>query len=561
MGRLEAELTWSLSDPGMGLLERAGLAALYMSLRAAEERQVDLSPLQWDESDLAVDSVTIRSGADLESAIARLFEWAWQVTEGVLYLPAVHRDHKARDNAFLRVPTHNGIMRTFLQHPRVQPKGDLAQHVVQLDEDCHVAFAFQPVEPSRLKPITDLERSRFFTKEGAPSDEEVSLSGWVFPGIAPRYGREVAWKGPPSMGMLLMLAPITCLYQQLHNQRGTWLYVVPDVRDLEEFDAIRVSPSFGLDPTYTDVASLGDAGLRFLAEYTSHPARREIGGGCRVVAMGKVGYYQSQSIRKGVVDVDIATARTAIRRYKILHATMRNRWTKRKAETDSAKGQKPKSPKPKDENGTTASHFVAVPTARGRIADNLAEGRPWYSDLGCPLAWDREALDRQRKNRPGVSIERLWFNNFLYQRGRLMELIDQEEMWDSPAERLFVEAFWQILASLYRREADAVERGGSRTFGDRVEDLNEDIRRRLTRAKTRPLLREAIADLFAKPVRKYRSPAVREHPAAMWRLIDDDWKRARDLGLLALASYQSKENRDKAGDDDTTSPQQEGVEE
>ena len=30
-------MTWSLTDPGMGLLERAGLAAMYMSLKAADE--------------------------------------------------------------------------------------------------------------------------------------------------------------------------------------------------------------------------------------------------------------------------------------------------------------------------------------------------------------------------------------------------------------------------------------------------------------------------------------------------------------------------------------------
>lgn len=563
MGRLENGLTWNLSDPGMGLLERAGLAALYMSLRAAEEREEDLSPLEWAEDDLTAESVTIRSGTDDESAIVRLFEWAWQACDGVLYLPAVHREDGVRDNPFMRATAHNGIMRTFLQHPRVQPKGKPVEQAVQLDEDRHIRFAYQPVDPGKLKPIADLKRAGFFTRKGFLSEGDVALSGWVFPGIAPRYGGEVAWSGSPSTGLLLMLAPIVCLYQQLHNQRGTWIYVVPDVRDLEEFDAIRVSPVFGLDATCSDVASLSDAGLRFLAEYTSHPARRDVGGGCRVVAMGKVGYYQSQSIRKGVVDVDVGTAGTAIRRYKILHGVMKNRWMKRKIEADSASGKKSGKSRKKETGRIEPSHFLAVPTARGRIADNLLEGQPWYSDLSEPLAWDRDALERQRKNRPGVSVERLWFSNLLYQRGRFMELIQQEEMWDSPAERLFVEAFWQILAALYRREADAVERGGSRKFGERVEDLNEDIRRRLTRAKTRPLLRETIADLFARPVDKYRSPAVREHPASIWRLIDDDWKRARDLALLALASYQSKERREAhtTTDNDVTSTQTQGVEE
>ena len=540
MGRLANRYSWQLSNPDMGLMERAGLAALYMALRAAEEQEQDLSPLHWNPDDLGPDAVTVYSMADDESAFVRLFEWAWQVDDGVLYLPGVHREDKARDNPFTRVAMHNGITRTFLQHPRVQPKGQLVKQVVQLDEDRHASYAYQPLDGGKLKPIADLKRAGFFTKDHQLSQEEVSLSGWVFPGIAPRYGKEGAWNGPASLGVLLMLAPIACLYQQLHKQRGTWLYLVPDVRDLEEFDAIRTSPIFGLDPTHTDVASLSDAGLRFVAEYTSRSSRQDLGGGCRVVAMGKVGYYQSQSIRKGVVDVDIATAQTAIHRYKILHGTLQNRWMRLKVAEDPDSGKKRKAD---NGNRDEPSHFVSVPSARGRIADNLVEGRAWYANLTEPLPWDREALERQRKNRPGVSVERLSFNNLIYQRGQLMELIQQEEMWDSPEERLFVEAFWQILAALYFREAKAVERGGTRDVSDRIEDLNEDIRRRLTRAKTRPLLRETVADLFSKPVEKYRSPAIRQNPAAIWRLIDNDWKRVRDLALLALASYQSKEKR------------------
>ena len=124
-----------------------------------------------------------------------------------------------------------------------------------------------------------------------------------------------------------------------------------------------------------------------------------------------------------------------------------------------------------------------------------------------------------------------------------MELIQEPEMWDSPSDGLFVEAFWETLAALYKCEAKAAERGGSRKPEERFDDLNEDIRRALTRAKTRTLLREVIADLFAKPVEHYRAPTGAQNPAVIWRLIDQDWKRARDLALLALVSYQRKETR------------------
>ena len=126
-----------------------------------------------------------------------------------------------------------------------------------------------------------------------------------------------------------------------------------------------------------------------------------------------------------------------------------------------------------------------------------------------------------------------------------MKLIAEDDMWDTEAEKIFVEAFWEALDSLYAQEAAATERGGSRTVEDRFQDLNDDIRRKLTQAKTRTLLRTALADLFA---RAGRQKTIRSHPAAVWRLIDDpsQWQKGRDLALLALASHRKREERELA---------------
>src|SRR5262249_37183391 len=129
----EQSLTWRLSDPGMDLLERTGLGGLYMALRAATDAGADLSPLTWREDDLKPDSVRVRWSGPARPAFMKLMEWAWQVREGMLYLPAVH---DAKDAALLqnRVTMHNGIMRTFLQHTNVQPKGEPISKVITLDE-------------------------------------------------------------------------------------------------------------------------------------------------------------------------------------------------------------------------------------------------------------------------------------------------------------------------------------------------------------------------------------------------------------------------------------------
>jgi CRISPR-associated protein Cas8a1/Csx13 len=559
----EHEITWRLSDHGMDLLERAGLAGLYMALQAAAETSQDLSPLTWREDDLQPDSVTLRWLGPAKPAFIKLMEWAWQVRDGVLYLPAVHEE---RDLAAfqLRVPCHSGIMRTFLQHINTQPKLDSVTRIIHIDENKTITVSFEPpairvddperginpktkrlykkkIASSRVRPHEDV--NSLFDRKGNFHDKEVSLSNWVYPGIAGRYGDEGSWDGVATTALLLMLAPTVCLYQRLQGTGGNWVFVVPDIRDLEDFAATR--RRMHLQADLIDVASLGDAGMQFLAEYATQNPRKLLKTGCRVVAMGYVGYYQGQSIRKSVLD--ISPDLRSVRRYRLLHREFPNTFIALK--TDASEAPSPVKPgrgkkKPLDVSDDTPkpSGFIKLPAIRGRIADNLVSNRPWYADLFVPYLWNFEEAERERK-KLGTSLEHAWFQAICYQRSKLMKLIAEDDMWDTEAEKVFVHAFWETLDSLYAQEAAATERGGSRTATERFDDLNDDIRRRLAQAKTRTLLRTVLTDLFAKAGRQ---KFIRAHPATIWRLIDhgDHWRKGRDLALLALASHRKKEDRE-----------------
>jgi CRISPR-associated protein Cas8a1/Csx13 len=555
----------------MDLLERAGLAGLYMALRAAREAKVDLSPLVWIDAELTTDSVTVRWAGPAKPAFEKLMKWAWQVENDVLYLPAIHGERELAQ-FHLRTPSHTGIMRTFLQHTNVQPKGEPITRLVQLDENREILVSYQPPvirvakerpkkgradatatgkpkpkgPPKLLKPWKDLDD--LFDRDGGFSSSEVELSNWVYPGIAGRYGEEGAWVGPPNRAVLLMLGPTVCLFLRLQGQGGNWVFVLPDVRDLADFDETR--RRMNLDADFTDVASMGDAALQFLAAYSTRNPRKLLRAGCRVVAMGKVRYYASQSIRKAVLDVPPNTE--SVRRYRLLHGTLPNNYVSLQSTEPAPESAKQKSranPKKPTEAETSdgtpkAKGFIKLPGSRGRIADNLVNGRPWYENLLVPQIWDLDEMERQRKKKPGTSIERLWFEGVRYQRSKLMKLIQEEAMWDTEAERVFVEAFWETLKALYRREGDAAkDRGGARSATDRMEDLNEEVRRSLVQAKTHSLLRERLAEFFSRPVKNYRSQALAKHAPVIWRLVDSDWKKGRDLALLALATYMSEEKR------------------
>jgi len=541
---VRGDRTWKLSDPGMDLLERAGLAGLYMALRAARAANHDLSPLEWADADLTNDSVTVRWTGPAQLAFEKLMKWAWQVRDGLFYFPAVHDEQGAW---WLREATHNGLMKTYFQNPNVQPALERVTKVITIEEDRTIQVSYkvpgervpapelglnkrnQPktktVPTQKTKPHID-SSDELFATDGSWKTNPVELSNWVYPGCAGRYANEKSWFGRADLGLFLMLAPTVCLFQRLQGEGGNWVLIAPDVRDMNEY--ARARRRMVLKPDFVDVASLGDAGLRFLAEYTTDDVRKKLHAGCRVIAMGNVTYYQNQSIRKAVLDV--TDRRNAVARYRLLQQVFPNHFQQIK--------------RPATEEGPQPNGWYKLPTGRGRIADNLVNGRPWYETLFVPMPWDEQELEQQRKQADaGSSTERVWFRALTYQRSKLMKLVAEDDMWDTEAEKLFVQAFWEALDSLYAQEAAATERGGSRTAHDRFEHLNEDIRRALMQAKTRALLRAALAELFAKAGRQ---KTVREHPAAVWRLIDhpDCWQQGRDLALLALASHRNRAARE-----------------
>ena len=223
-------------------------------------------------------------------------------------------------------------------------------------------------------------------------------------------------------------------------------------------------------------------------------------------------YYQGQSIRKSVIDVPPSLL--PVKRYRILHRELPNTYVAFKTEsptTEAVSKMKGRSKKPANaaepaENAPKGTGFLKLPAARGRIADNLVTGRPWYTDLTVPLIWDLDEMERQRKRQPGTSIERLWFQAICYQRSKLMKLIAKDDMWDTEAEKVFVEAFWEALDSLYAQEAAATERrqpNGNRAVrgpqrrhpppADPGEDTN------------------AAADGPRRPVRQGRPPKINPH--------------------------------------------------
>ena len=509
-----AELTWSVTAPSLNALERCGLGAMAATIDAADQEGFDLTPL---DASFDHDSVMLNWPDDYRpsAALAKLIRFAWQARQstspdglGVLYLPAIHRG-SASDSYLERLLENSGILRTFLQHPRIQPKTrPPTRQTIELEGARSIEVRF--VEPStNLKYVTDFSGKLFGGTGNLKA--RVDLAQYIMPGGTARHGGEESWTGSAIQAVPLFFAPIGCFF--LRAQESSWVVVVPDVTDLAAFASVR--PLVGIGWKEAEVRSLEDAGLRIAVAYRTQTTTRRLAlRGFEVLRVGRVAWNKQQSVRShfcrlrpGMKELD---------EFETVLRHLSNRYCTRK-----------------DGEGD----FVSVPTPRGRIAANLVHGHYWYRSLFDIPKEDREEV--KNLSRRNESEERAWFRLVGYERRALTAIAEELPMdADRELDRLFQHAIHEAMARRFRQEAEYAKRG-ARSIQDRWDDFRESSRRLFSRSNTRSTLRTAIAGFFAEAG---GSRTLRENAQAIWAFIDSPatWRRARDLALFSVVTYQRK---------------------
>lgn len=122
-------------------------------------------------------------------------------------------------------------------------------------------------------------------------------------------------------------------------------------------------------------------------------------------------------------------------------------------------------------------------------------------------------------------------------------MISDDKMWDEAAEKLLVQAVHEAIRrrrSQIRKETDGPNAAKlSKATMNRWERFEERLRLALAGAKREDDVRFAFVDLFsrAKTVTVLREA---DGWSQMLPVVRWDWRLARDLGLLALASFSSR---------------------
>lgn len=489
-----------LNEPGLSSLHRAGLAGLWMTLDAlaedAKEGKIDWP--DWIEFPPKLDTHGIE--LNWEGTPLHLLEWLLKEAfgkdeEGMIDFAGLRT---ASPNLEARAVTHQSLLGTFLQHGKTRKtiKGQYT-HAFQVDE-VTVLLNYAKIESySHQNAAKD-----FCEKDGWA--KSVKLAGWLAPGGVVRhkaFSADTALEEPPQRALLLLFAPVGCFYfnlrSTLHAQKARFAIVIPEIDNLEIYAQVRRQLCAA---TLLDLIACGtgDAALTLILKAREHIRELECKQ-CKVITLGTVPWSTQQKTRTATLSVDLSS-QDKLQVYDTIRRSLRNRVV-------SSKFKK----------GAEGNGFIVTSVAREHFADNLAQGRKWYSDFAT--------LMRNKETYGFLKFEREGLNN-------VVNNINLEA-----SEKVIVEACHEALRYRYGWIKTRVKPGESLTA--RFEREYERLRVGLARCKSASALRKELTDFWS---RAGQIKVLQENWSAVLPMLDDkNWSRARDLALLALASYKRPE--------------------
>jgi CRISPR-associated protein Cas8a1/Csx13 len=319
----------------------------------------------------------------------------------------------------------------------------------------------------------------------------------------------------------LYFALVGCL--SLSVNRGVGVLVIPDVHDLESFAALREA----MTPTSTKecrITSASDAALQSQVRLHSRWAIAAAGiPACQAVTFKPTPWARQQKSRTAVAHVDSG------------NDAVLDLFEKALAELPPRIRSKPITEGKGKSKTTRTEYFWVDSRIRPLIADNLAQGNPWYANFATLVSTPEKARS--------ISFEKKGLHAMI-----------EKIAWDNAGAETIVKAVHEAIRQRFGRIADE-NKGRPVAMKNRWNGERERWRLAFVGAKTADQFRDALADLWS---RAGSNPVLRQAWASVLPMLADQrWKLARDLALVGLASYAGKE----AAGTDVTETQNEGDQE
>jgi len=472
------QFTLSIFDPNLLLPHRAGIAALALVLSHLESQR-ELAPLSWQVSD---DSVMLEwEGCDRE-VVKWLLDLTYQITDkGYLSIPALNLDEQGQ------YTFTQGVLSTFLQH---QQQRKLSEQSITR------SFLIDPDQPEiqiDVRPLLtcyytgDLKDA--FNSKGA-FKKEISLKGHHLPGLVECFVNG-AYQESPEGFLALLFLPLACGYYKLSPQSvggklaGRSAVVIPNISNLTHWvNSRRAMPG----RSYRDFRSsgAGESALHFLLQEKVIEESQQF----------RVDYCEVYQLGKQVWDGNQAYLKQAVYRVQVndqilsLYEAARQIFPARVKQTDK---------------GET---WLAISKVLPWICDNLVVGKPWYGGFF-------EFLKR----------------NDVYERKGLVKMTEYLNQDEQILFDVVQGAFSKYLAGQIKQSQ---KQGRPLDYGQ----VTDKVIYRMQRPSTQQEFATALVDFLSQ----FRSKQGRSHGAQIYHWIhrESNWRQARDLVLLAIATYTSK---------------------
>jgi len=484
-----------LSDPGMTALHKVGLAGLWMTLKAFDKDPKLLKSRPpgagWRLDDRYV---TLTLGDKPQQFLGWLVAESFKLDDGGLFwFPALGRP---RDHIQQAVVLQGSILGTFLQHGNKKIR--VADPATKHTGSANVTIDDKPWVTTYRKV-----KSYAHQRAGFSPGKPVSVAGWLAPGGTVRHTglqESTALEEPLGRALALAFALPGAVYFEVKTRgkevRAHYAVVLPEVTSLSRYALARERfVSYGVQQLYA--AGTADAGMRVLAELHAADLLDDVRAAfCRVVSFGVVPWSTQQKTRVNLMDVR-ARSRESLKVFMACRAAL-----------------PPKLVRPEDKDP-----FWDVPLVPDLVAANLSAGREWFSGFADLLA------DKARRE-----------HVVRHERGGLTKMTENKLLMPEGPDKTFVLACQEALR---RHMGKKHGRPGGADWGTEYEKVRVGI----ARCKNAATLRESITDFWSRGGTLHRGEdTILKAGDGWWQQVlplfdEKNWRRAKDLALLALASY------------------------
>lgn len=428
------------------------------------------------------DSVKLSWQGSDREAVEWLVQQTYRSEQGYLEVPALKLDEQGR------YIFTEGVMSTFLQHSKQRNREKQTVPLSFLVEDD------KPEIRIDYRPVIDCYYTRDF-KEAFNSKgvfkANIPLKGHHLPGLVECFVSGAYVESPTGFLALLFL-PLACSYYQLPGYRSS--VVIPEVRNLREWINLRRRMPGRTYRSFRS-SSAGESALHFLLqEKLVEDAQMFRIDYCEVYQLGSQPWNGNQSyLKQAVYRVQVSDQVLSL--YEVASRLL-----------------PPRVKLKQDGNGT----WLAESKVLALISDNLIANKAWYSGF----FEFRKATTIYPEDRRGL-------------------VVMTEHL--SPDERVFFDAVQGAFKKYRSQQIDQAKRQNRQPDW---EQITNKVIYRLQRPSTQQEFSKALVDFLSQ----FRSKAVLSNgPQIFWWLHQkSNWRKARDLALLAVATYQGQSREEKA---------------